>query len=98
MKNIESEAFFDLPSLQKLDLSNQQLTELPSKLVQNLPNLTHVDLSSNEIATVSENIFYNVPNLVNLDLSHNNICHIGNMFESLRNPDLVVNFRNAFRI
>jgi len=98
LKKIQSEAFFGLHSLQKLDLSNQRLTELPSTLVQNLPNLTDVDLSSNEIVTVSENVFCDVPNLVNLDLSHNNICHIGNMLESLRNPDLVVNLRNAFKI
>ena len=95
LSKIEGEAFFDLPSLQMLDLSNQLLTELPSKLVHSLQNLTHVNLSSNEIGKyqfikISENVFYDVPNLVNLDLSQNNICHIDNMLETLRNPDLIV--------
>ena len=94
LSRIEAEAFFDLPNLQILDLSNQLLTELPSKLVHSLQNLTHVDLSSNKIGKyyqkISENIFYDVPNLVNLDLSQNNICHIDNMLDTLRNPDLIV--------
>eukprot|EP00092_Neocalanus_flemingeri_P038111 GFUD01041481.1.p1 GENE.GFUD01041481.1~~GFUD01041481.1.p1 ORF type:complete len:533 (+),score=115.35 GFUD01041481.1:40-1599(+) len=92
ISKIEEEAFDELPSLKVLDFGNQLITSLSAKAFSNLPNLTELNLSTNMLNKIDGNAFYNIPNLVNLDLSKNTeLNDIGNMFEHLQHPDLVVN-------
>ncbi|XP_038069543.1 leucine-rich repeat serine/threonine-protein kinase 2-like isoform X2 [Patiria miniata] len=58
--------------LEKLDLSNNALDELPSQLTQALPRLQHLDLRNNQFQTLPVHLFGN-GKLQTLDMSGNKI-------------------------
>ncbi|KJE95950.1 hypothetical protein CAOG_009979 [Capsaspora owczarzaki ATCC 30864] len=58
----------NLPQLQRLDLSSNQLTSLPDGLFSNCPQLTSLSLHSNSIAYVGPAAFSGLVNLLDVNL------------------------------
>ncbi|KAJ9598944.1 hypothetical protein L9F63_010538, partial [Diploptera punctata] len=60
-----------LPQLQYLDISRNQLAEIPRLAFTQLPSLVHLNLSHNPaLGSISPTLFQNLPELAELDLSH----------------------------
>jgi predicted ATPase len=68
---------------QKLDLSGQNLTEIPEE-ISKLENLTELDLSENQISEIPESIS-KLQNLISIDLSYNQIKWLPQWFLALPN-------------
>jgi len=63
---------FDLDDLSVVDLSHNQLREVPDEL-DHAKNLLVLNLSYNIIETIPNQLFINVSDLMYVDLSHNNL-------------------------
>ena len=70
-------------SWEKLDLSRQELTEIPEAIAK-LTNLTQLDLRDNQITEIPEEIA-KLTNLTQLDLSNNKITEIPEAIAKLTN-------------
>ncbi|KAI4487750.1 hypothetical protein M0802_011855 [Mischocyttarus mexicanus] len=88
---IESNIFSDFPELERLDLSNNNLT-LPDDIFDATPNITHLHLSKNNIITISPKLFYKLKNLKYLDLKENRLevfeDNVFSKLESLKSLNL----------
>ena len=70
----ESSAIFSgLCNLQKLDLANASVKQIPPTLFNNLISLKSLDISRNSILQLAPDVFQNTTNLTNLNVSHNSI-------------------------
>ena len=69
----------DLPYLEKLNLSNNNLYDISGLETLKVPNLKTLDLSQNKLSNTSGLQFLNVPCLENLNLSNNNISDISEL-------------------
>ncbi|XP_006869457.1 PREDICTED: negative regulator of reactive oxygen species [Chrysochloris asiatica] len=78
-------AFHSLQNLQRLDLSENSLTEdMVALMLQNLSSLESVSLARNTIMRLDESIFEGLDHLQELDLQRNYIFEIeGGAFDSL---------------
>ncbi len=65
-----------LTTLKKLDLSDNNLTELDPKLFQRLPTLKKIRLKNNKLTYLDPQIFDGVNDLIKIDISHNLISNI----------------------
>lgn len=72
-----------LPRATKIDLSNNQLTSLPSNFAQLLGNITQLELGSNKLKEIPAN-FYKLHNLKHLDLYNNQLTDLPLSFCQLR--------------
>lgn len=80
ISSIQYDYFFNLPNLEKLFLSHNNLVELNAEALSPLINLRHLDISYNEIQNdlsfliggmiLDPNLFRNLHRLMFLDLSH----------------------------
>ena len=61
--------FRNLPNLMGLDLSDNELTELPQGGLRKLTSLKELDLSDNEVGSLSDGFFEGVMTLRSLDMS-----------------------------
>ena len=68
-----SKIFIPSPNISKLDLSNQNLTQIPSEIFA-LKNLKSINLSNNNISTIPPDIV-NLKRLEKLDVSNNKISN-----------------------
>ncbi|KAE8573054.1 chaoptin [Halyomorpha halys] len=85
INNIPSNAF-ENTKVEKLSLSNNRISSLPSLLVVNLRNALRIlDLSYNQIINIDQNIFQAIPKIYDLNLCHNKI--IGDGLASLQNSN-----------
>ena len=75
-----------LYSLTKLDLSNKNITEIPSE-ISYLKKLRHIDLSNNHIKNFTE--LTKLPNLVILNLDKNLISEIPKSINILKNLEIL---------
>ena len=81
--SIHINALYDLPDLEILDLSNNQISILEPSLFRNLPRLKRLILSNNQISVLPPGIFNNL-NLEILFLDHNQISVLPpNIFNNL---------------
>ncbi|XP_031631324.1 toll-like receptor 13 [Contarinia nasturtii] len=82
IRQIEDRAFFNLTTLERLDLSDNKLTRealqskvfeghYDSKLYEPLTNLKWLNLASNDLHTLDLDLFDHFPNLETLILAHN---------------------------
>ncbi|XP_065190219.1 protein artichoke-like [Sycon ciliatum] len=74
--DIATEAFYNMPGLMTIDISNNMISTVGSRAFSNLSNLTKLDLSHNKISDLPSDTFFALPNLVILDLSDNKISHV----------------------
>lgn len=65
------------PSLVRLNLSSNSITELSDRSFYNLRNLTHIDLSNNRITAVKPHAFINVMSIRTLILHNNRLVSYG---------------------
>ena len=72
---------FELTHLEKLDLSNNQLTNFPDSLT-NLSNLTELNLRRNQLTNLPESLG-NLSNLTILDLKENRLDRLPNSLGNL---------------
>lgn len=72
---ISSEFAIDNNVIERIDLSNNGISEVPM-WIKGMSNLTHIDLSNNNIKSIPSFI-KDLPNLVFVDLRHNNIVYQG---------------------
>ncbi|XP_068137641.1 trophoblast glycoprotein [Hyperolius riggenbachi] len=81
-----------LTSLQKLDMSGNNLLYLPDGLLSSLPNLKSLDLSNNSLLVFEDGVFANLSHLNTLDLRHNALKHLKNstLLELSSHPGLSV--------
>ncbi|VVC87080.1 unnamed protein product [Leptidea sinapis] len=66
----------NLPKLQKLDLSHNQINLIESDAFYNVTMLQRLDLSHNQISNVYKEMFNGLINLERLNLSHNHISQL----------------------
>ena len=71
----------DLPVLKLLDISHNQIRELPTSL--RLLKLAHLDLSHNKLSTISSIASSDLPELKLLNLSHNRLRDIQTAAETM---------------
>lgn len=87
-------------SLHTLDLSQNNLTTVPSAALQDLPNLTTLNLSHNQIAELNVDSFKNISTLTTLSLRGNELSSVavGTFFnlEHLKDLDLSSNKLTSF--
>lgn len=70
-----------LPNLERLDLSNNELTDVSGTMFISMPNLMSLTLARNKLTfNISSNSFRDTPNLKLLDLAENNIEMIEDIF------------------
>lgn len=84
----------------QLNLSGNDITEIPAGIFSSLPNLQKLDLSRNFIFKVESGAFMNLTNLKRLDLSANRLGRIDyTIFEGLENLEkLKLNQNRLMRI
>lgn len=95
MSKITKEIFFSgIDNLEKLDLSQNFLTEVPDEAMKTLPYMRQLNLSSNQIRKIDQSL-QSFQYLESLDLSRNNIASIQPStfltLRRLRKLDLSVN-------
>jgi Leucine-rich repeat (LRR) protein len=84
--NIENLAFFDLNSIEKLDLSYNDIEIIKANTFKGLIKLKHLNLSFNKINKIDKSAFKELICLEKFDLSFNNLKFIPkNSFSSLVN-------------
>jgi len=66
-------SYFDFENLIQLDLSYNNISEIPTVIFESMPNLTTLIINNNEI---SEANFQNVDNLTDIDLQFNDLSNI----------------------
>ncbi|XP_012260509.2 protein toll isoform X2 [Athalia rosae] len=89
-KNLRFESYLNLsssmdrsfltgfPTLEKLSLNSNGLTELPADLLNELPELEMLELRENNVVLPPQ-FFNNVPKLRTLELGHNKMTHVDPM-------------------
>ncbi|XP_012251936.2 leucine-rich repeat and fibronectin type III domain-containing protein 1-like protein [Athalia rosae] len=83
IKAIQPHAFRGLEkSLKNLNLRNNELTEVPSRTIENFQNLTVLDLSMNKITRVADDAFAKL-RLITLKLSDNEVTISPGAFHGL---------------
>lgn len=83
--SLEDEAFYQVSNLIELDLSNNFLTSVPSKALENCPILRKLNFAHNPIRELLNNTFAKFSHLQTIDLSDNNIHAIEvNAFQGLK--------------
>eukprot|EP00062_Callorhinchus_milii_P013316 gi/632961298/ref/XP_007896681.1/ PREDICTED: leucine-rich repeat and transmembrane domain-containing protein 2 isoform X1 [Callorhinchus milii] len=76
----------NLTTLEKLDLSNNYLDQLPVNVFNDVGNLIDLNLRNNSIRSLDKKIFYRTINLQRLDLSVNGISQIPlDLFDEMQN-------------
>lgn len=70
LKEIQAEAFKNLPALRKLSLKSNQLEEINEGIFNHL-EVSMLDLSNNRITNVEASAMNNMPNLLNINLADN---------------------------
>ena len=84
----QTNSFFDLPSLQELNVDEQTLETMETETFVNLPKLRVLDLSNQSLTSLPARGFFNLSNLTKLNLSKNKIKKLeDNTFYNL--PNLV---------
>jgi Leucine-rich repeat (LRR) protein len=73
IEGIAAEAFLDFPFLQKLDIRNNELTNIDSKAFSGLKNLQELLLGTNNISELSDGVFSDLSNLIRLEISDNQL-------------------------
>lgn len=91
---IEKRAFASLVNLDRLYLSGNNLTEVPSNLPHSLRDLR---LNHNKINKVSPNAFEGMENLTTLLLNHNAIQDLGSTLKGLKSLTLLDVSRNQLK-
>ncbi|CAI4233185.1 unnamed protein product [Auanema sp. JU1783] len=77
IRKIHHDAFSGLEnSLVELSMSNNKLTDIPTKSLSNLRALSILQMKCNKIGNLTETSFINISTLIDLDLSCNKICEI----------------------
>ncbi|XP_040013613.1 vasorin b [Xiphias gladius] len=71
IEGLAAEDFDGMANLEMLDLSQNQLTELPDRVFEPLTSLRNLDLSSNQITHISEECFHGMALLERLYLYSN---------------------------
>ncbi|KAM6957906.1 vasorin b [Aplochiton taeniatus] len=76
IEGLAPDDFHGLEKLHMLDLSQNKLTDLPTRVFEPLSSLKNLDLSSNQIGRISEHSFQGLAQLERLYLYSNHIKHI----------------------
>ena len=84
--------------MKELDISINELTELPVDLFANLNKLEKLNLSSNQLTKLPETIFFNLPSLKELDLSDNQLKNLPeNIFANTPNLERLILSSNILK-
>ncbi|XP_048463477.1 leucine-rich repeat and transmembrane domain-containing protein 2 [Rhincodon typus] len=76
LSSLQAFTFINFTTLEKLDLSNNFLDQLPANVFDYIRNLTDLNLRNNSIRSLDKSIFYKTTNLQRLDLSVNGLSQI----------------------
>ncbi|XP_072915379.1 leucine-rich repeat and transmembrane domain-containing protein 2 isoform X1 [Hemitrygon akajei] len=76
LRTFQALTFTNFTTLEKLDLSNNYLDQLPSDAFDYIRNLIDLNLRNNSIRSLDKNIFYKTTSLQRLDLSVNGLSQI----------------------
>ncbi|KAK2726825.1 chaoptin-like [Artemia franciscana] len=87
IKNIDENAFRNLEKLEELDLKQNCISEISSRVMRTLVNVKHLNLQGNDFTSVREDSFAAPLAVETLDLSDNYIVSIEN--RSFRNLTLI---------
>ena len=77
----------NLPSLKKLDLSDNDINTLNDTTFRGLTRLESLDLKTNNIRTISKGTFHRLKHLTNINLRSNPVSNVDRMF--IHNKNLV---------
>ncbi|XP_071173088.1 toll-like receptor 3 [Mytilus edulis] len=90
--DVNGHLFAGLHKLIVLNMTNNQLTQLPDPIFKDLINLKYLNISSNKISSWGDNLFKRTFQLENLDLSQNMIALVNSSsvqdFKEIKTLDL----------
>ncbi|VDI82476.1 toll-like receptor 13 [Mytilus galloprovincialis] len=90
--DVNGHLFAGLHKLIVLNITNNQLTQLPDPIFKDLINLKYLNISSNKISSWGDNLFKRTFQLENLDLSQNMIALVNSSsvedFKEMKTLDL----------
>ncbi len=77
LKTLQQDDFHGLVSLEKLDLSFNELSVLPENIFKGLTSLKNINLSHNQLSALPENIFQvGFTNFMAINLGHNQLTEL----------------------
>ena len=86
LKSVPSELFRDTKNLFDIDLSMNQIQDLPSSIFHNIHNLKSVQLKKNQIKAIDDAHFSKASKLAFLDMSNNKLTNLSKKaFANLNN-------------
>ena len=86
LKSVPSELFRDTKNLLDIDMSMNQIQDLPSTIFHNIHNLKSVQLKKNQIKAIDDAHFSKASKLAFLDLSNNKLTNLSKKaFANLNN-------------
>lgn len=86
---LPEDLFYDLENLENVNLHNNEIRDLPSKLLVKNPKLNVFSAQYNRIEVIPQNFFDGNPNLWYVQLDHNKIRRIGVNFKNFHKFEAV---------
>ncbi|XP_076087168.1 uncharacterized protein LOC143057692 isoform X1 [Mytilus galloprovincialis] len=77
LREIRGLTFSGLTELLHLDLSKNELGDLPSGVFDQLSSLTFLSLANNSLTVLPKQVFFHLNKLISLDLGYNKILTVG---------------------
>lgn len=87
LRNLTFLNHFETRSLEKLDLSHNEIDKIQNETFQNLNSLEYLNLTYNKISSIDKESFKNLNQIKELSLQHNELQRLDNdLFENWQSP------------
>ncbi|XP_056630390.1 leucine-rich repeat-containing protein 70-like [Diorhabda sublineata] len=80
---------FSIGNVFKIDLNNNQISNIEKGAFEMFTDLTYIDLSKNKISNISSDTFHSLSKLKHLNLGYNDIISFENVFSNMSNLQIL---------